>query len=80
MRRILLIVAAVLVALGLVIWLRRAATPARPEIRNVLLISLDTTRADYLSCYGYPRQTTPNLDALARPPGFAPFAEASART
>ena len=33
---------------------------------NVLLISLDTTRKDHLSCYGYPRETSPNLDDLAR--------------
>ena len=32
---------------------------------NLLLITLDTTRADYFSCYGYPRVTTPNFDALA---------------
>jgi arylsulfatase A-like enzyme/Tfp pilus assembly protein PilF len=35
------------------------------EIRNVLLISIDTCRADHLSCYGAPRKTTPNLDQLA---------------
>ncbi len=33
---------------------------------NVLLITLDTTRADYLSSYGFPLPTTPNLDRLAR--------------
>jgi arylsulfatase A-like enzyme len=33
---------------------------------NVLLITLDTVRADHLSCYGYGRATTPRLDALAR--------------
>jgi arylsulfatase len=27
---------------------------------------MDTVRADHLSCYGYPRQTTPGLDAFAR--------------
>jgi arylsulfatase A-like enzyme len=32
---------------------------------NVILITLDTTRADYLSCYGYKDKTTPNLDQLA---------------
>ena len=32
---------------------------------NVLLISLDTLRADHLSCYGYHRQTSPFLDELA---------------
>ncbi|MCK4305441.1 MAG: sulfatase-like hydrolase/transferase [Candidatus Eisenbacteria sp.] len=33
---------------------------------NVLLVTLDTTRADYLSCYRHTPQTTPNLDALAQ--------------
>ena len=33
---------------------------------NVILITLDTVRADHLSCYGYPRATTPNLDSFAR--------------
>jgi arylsulfatase A-like enzyme len=32
---------------------------------NVLIVTLDTTRADYLSCYGDPRETSPHLDALA---------------
>ncbi len=31
---------------------------------NVLLISYDTLRADHLSLYGYPRDTSPNLDLL----------------
>ncbi|HEX2695498.1 MAG TPA: sulfatase, partial [Acidobacteriota bacterium] len=33
---------------------------------NVLLITLDTTRADHLGCYGYKPAKTPNLDKLAR--------------
>ena len=36
---------------------------ARP--RNVLLITLDTTRADRIGCYGYKQAKTPNLDSLA---------------
>ena len=32
---------------------------------NVLFILIDTLRADRLSAYGYPRETTPNIDALA---------------
>jgi arylsulfatase A-like enzyme len=32
---------------------------------NVLLISLDTTRADHLGCYGWNRNTSPHLDRLA---------------
>ena len=35
------------------------------KIRNILLISIDTCRADHLSCYGYQRKTTPNIDAIA---------------
>lgn len=33
---------------------------------NIILISLDTTRVDHLSCYGYSRKTSPNLDKLAQ--------------
>jgi arylsulfatase A-like enzyme len=32
---------------------------------NVILIILDSLRPDHLSCYGYPKKTSPNLDALA---------------
>ncbi len=32
---------------------------------NVLLIIADSTRADYLGCYGHPWCRTPNIDALA---------------
>lgn len=32
---------------------------------NVLVISIDTLRADYLSCYGSKKVKTPNIDALA---------------
>ena len=32
---------------------------------NVLLISIDTLRADHVGAYGYERSTTPNLDSLA---------------
>ncbi len=33
---------------------------------NVLWIVLDTARADHFSSYGYARQTTPHMDALAK--------------
>jgi hypothetical protein len=35
------------------------AAPARP---NVLLVVIDTARADYLSSYGFPELTTPAID------------------
>lgn len=33
---------------------------------NVLLITLDTTRADRLGCYGYKKAETPHIDEIAR--------------
>ena len=39
---------------------------AQNHIQNIVLISIDTCRADHLSCYGYPRKTTPNIDAIAK--------------
>src|SRR5690606_32371966 len=38
--------------------------PAAPP--NVVLVLADTTRADRLGLYGYARDTTPNLNRLAR--------------
>jgi arylsulfatase A-like enzyme/Flp pilus assembly protein TadD len=47
--------------------------PGRGQVRlsgaladNVLLITLDTTRADHLGCYGHKPAKTPHLDRLAR--------------
>lgn len=36
-----------------------------PGAPNVILISIDTLRADHLGAYGYARDTSPNIDALA---------------
>ncbi len=33
--------------------------------RNLIIISIDTLRADHMSLHGYPRPTTPNIDAFA---------------
>ncbi len=59
--------------LGLIIflfllWLERRLLPSLPreEGLNCLLITLDTTRADRLGCYGYELARTPNIDSLAR--------------
>jgi arylsulfatase A-like enzyme len=54
--------------LTLALWLFAAApAPAAPLAgRSVVVISIDTLRADHLGAYGYPRSTSPNLDALAR--------------
>jgi hypothetical protein len=39
--------------------------PGVPADANIVLITIDTLRADHLSSYGYPRPTTPTLDAIA---------------
>ncbi len=41
-----------------------AQTPAKPAL-NVVLITIDTLRADHVGCYGYNRIKTPNIDQLA---------------
>jgi len=43
-----------------------SSSDTSPPIRNIVLISLDTLRADHLGIYGYPRQTSPRIDAFAR--------------
>jgi len=43
-----------------------AAEPKERAPVSVLLVTLDTTRADRLGCYGADLATTPNLDAVAR--------------
>jgi choline-sulfatase len=42
-----------------------STTPSKAPVSNILLITLDTLRADYLGCYGKDDIETPNLDALA---------------
>ena len=58
---IFLLLVALAVAAGLLLIQRTART----QVKRVLLISIDTCRADYLSCYGFDRSTTPNIDDLA---------------
>ena len=43
----------------------RLRTPSDESRTNVILISIDTLRADHLGCYGYGRPTSPNIDRLA---------------
>lgn len=38
---------------------------APPRVPRVVLVSLDTLRADHLGIYGYRRDTSPRIDALA---------------
>ncbi|HPW16747.1 MAG TPA: tetratricopeptide repeat protein [Candidatus Aminicenantes bacterium] len=78
----LLVIAAALVVLGLLAFAllvrpgRGGIDLAAAASHNVLLVTLDTTRADRLGCYGYPAARTPRLDALAA--GGVRFARAYA--
>ena len=45
--------------------LRRLGSDAERAKWNVLWVAVDTLRADHVSCLGYERTTTPNIDALA---------------
>ncbi|HEY9422733.1 MAG TPA: sulfatase-like hydrolase/transferase, partial [Thermoanaerobaculia bacterium] len=51
---------------GLLLLLLSGCGRAEPDRWNVLLVIVDTLRADRLSLYGYHRPTTPNLEAFAR--------------
>ncbi len=69
---VLLLVFAVVSQLEISLPSREVGTPADlirlrdREDLNVVFIVIDTMRADHLSCYGYERATTPNMDTLAR--------------
>ncbi|MEM6795184.1 MAG: sulfatase [Acidobacteriota bacterium] len=63
------------IAAGLIAWRLTAAPPYDLDVEPaaerlgrgtpVILIVLDTTRADHLSLYGYPRNTSPQLERFA---------------
>lgn len=64
-RRLALILVPIVVFLaGTWALLGRRAAPSTP--RNLILISIDTLRADHLGVYGYSRDTSPAIDAFAR--------------
>jgi arylsulfatase A-like enzyme/Flp pilus assembly protein TadD len=62
------IVGIVLLAWGAATWLRAPGGGTSVKSRagdNLLLITLDTTRADHIGCYGGDERVTPNIDRLA---------------
>ena len=47
------------------VWIKKLSMAQKNSLPNVILITLDTTRADHLTPYGYKRDTTPFLSKLA---------------
>jgi arylsulfatase A-like enzyme len=62
-RTILLFLACGVFIAGLLLWRCRGTQAEKP---NIVLITLDALRPDHLGCYGYSRNTSPNIDLLAR--------------
>ncbi len=64
--RVLAVVGLVLIACGVGAWLLiRPPAASKPAPGCVILITIDTLRADRLGCYGARRVRTPSLDRLA---------------
>jgi len=53
------------VALAVVLAAMSCACARPAKAPNVVLIVVDTLRADHLGCYGYPRDTSPHIDRFA---------------
>jgi arylsulfatase A-like enzyme/Tfp pilus assembly protein PilF len=51
-----------------------AHEPAPTAPQHVLIVTIDTLRADHLGCYGNDHVATPNMDRLAREGAMAPEA------
>ena len=70
------VIGAVLVGAGCVASEPGGMTDA--AARHVVVVCIDTLRADHMGCYGYARPTTPNLDKAAR--GGVRFVRAAAHS
>jgi arylsulfatase A-like enzyme len=64
-RRRFLLALALAAAAGAAVW-HWEWVEREPAPLAVILVTIDTLRADHLGCYGYPRPTSPFLDRLAR--------------
>jgi len=50
----------IVISLYFCCWVKKVQRP------NVLIITVDALRPDHLNCYGYKRDTSPNIDSLAK--------------
>lgn len=59
-----------IIALAVMKWMDQGGddpdpTPDYVAPKHLIVISIDTLRADHLGCYGHDKKTSPNIDALA---------------
>jgi len=54
------------VCAGALLWQTGGVEPVGPRLPNVLIVTVDTLRADHLGAYGYKRNTSPTIDRLMR--------------
>ena len=64
-RLIVLLVLSLPVAAALIFWITRPEANVKSEGMNLLVITIDTLRADRLGCYGDGLARTPVIDRLA---------------
>lgn len=60
-----ILIMAVVISVGFYV-LKKPFSSSVSKPQNVLIVSIDTCRADFLSCYGFPLKTTPVIDAIAQ--------------
>jgi arylsulfatase A-like enzyme len=65
MRRCFIIGQSAMIAMVLVV-LASAGVVCASDTPAVIVIIIDTVRADHLGCYGYGRETSPNIDAFSK--------------
>ncbi|MCK5003784.1 MAG: sulfatase [Candidatus Aminicenantes bacterium] len=63
MKKLIYFVILVLVSLSFIVYFSTTSNKNKPE--NIILITIDTLRADHMGCYNYPWNTTPFMDSLA---------------
>jgi len=65
-KTVMLVFVVIFISAGLILIVVGLSKPKEQRIDRIILITIDTLRADHLGCYGYPRQTSPFIDKLAR--------------
>lgn len=55
----------ILLGFALAIFMLKLSRYGSPKDPNIIFITIDALRADHLGCYGYQRNTSPNIDKLA---------------